>query len=219
MFITFEGIEGSGKTTQIQYLVDYYSSMARPCVITREPGGTAIGNKIRSILLDPDSKGMDPTAELLLYMADRAQHIEGLIKPALADGKIVVCDRYFDATVVYQGGARGLGADFIKKLHAIILANLKPDVTILLDLPPETGLKRAWKQLNNGQRSDEESRFEEEKLEFHQQVRAGYLELAGQEPERFHIIDADQDEGKVRDSILKIADAISMRSENTSLIK
>ena len=206
MFITFEGIEGSGKTTQIQYLVDYFGSLARSCVITREPGGTAIGNKIRSILLDPDSKGMDPTAELLLYMADRAQHIEGLIKPALAEGKIVLCDRYFDATVVYQGYARGLGSDFIKKLHATILANLKPDVTILLDLPPEIGLKRAWKQLNNGRRSDEESRFEEEKLEFHQQVRAGYLELAEQEPERFHIIDAEQDENNVQKQIISVFD-------------
>jgi dTMP kinase len=206
MFITFEGIEGSGKTTQIEYLVEYFNTLGHPCVTTREPGGTSIGTKIRSILLDPESKDMDPTTELLLYMADRAQHIQYLVKPALAAGKMVLCDRYFDATVVYQGYARGLNIDFIKKLHAMLLNNLKPDVTILLDLPPEVGLKRVWKQLNNGQRSDDESRFEEEKLEFHQRVREGYLDLAHQEPDRFHIIDADQDEHQVRKQILAVFD-------------
>jgi dTMP kinase len=203
MFITLEGIEGSGKTTQIGYLVEYFSTLGQQCVTTREPGGTSIGTKIRSILLDPESKDMDPTTELLLYMADRAQHIQFLVKPALAAGKTVLCDRYFDATVVYQGYARGLNIDFIKKLHAMLLNDLKPDVTILLDLLPEAGLKRAWKQLNNGQRSDDESRFEEEKLEFHQRVREGYLDLAHQEPDRFHIIDADQDERQVRDQIVQ----------------
>ena len=212
MFITFEGIEGSGKTTQIRYLVEYFEKQGQPCVTTREPGGTFIGNKIRSILLDPESKGMDPTTELLLYMADRAQHIQFLVKPTMAAGKMVLCDRYFDATVVYQGYARGLDVDLIKKLHRILLNDLKPDVTILLDLPPQVGLKRAWKQLNNGQRSDDESRFEEEKLEFHQRVRAGYLELAQLEPDRFHIIDAALDEQQVRNNILKIIDSITMNS-------
>jgi len=211
-FITFEGIEGSGKTTQIRYLVEYFEKQGQPCVTTREPGGTTIGNKIRSILLDPESKGMDPTTELLLYMADRAQHIQFLVKPAMAAGKMVLCDRYFDATVVYQGYARGLNVDLIKKLHQILLNDLKPDVTILLDLPPQVGLKRAWKQLNNGQRSDDESRFEEEKLKFHQRVRAGYLELAQLEPDRFHIIDAALDEQQVRNNILKIIDSITMNS-------
>ena len=203
MFITLEGIEGSGKTTQIEFLERFFSDKGHPCVTTREPGGTSIGTKIRSILLDPESKGMDPTTELLLYMADRAQHIQSLIKPALAAGKTVICDRYFDATVVYQGYARGLNIDFLKELHAKLLNNVKPDVTILLDLPPEVGLKRAWKQLDSGQRADDESRFEEEKLEFHQRVRAGYLDLAHQEPDRFHIIDADQDERRVRDQIIQ----------------
>ena len=207
MFITFEGIEGSGKTTQIRYLVEYFSSRGHACVTTREPGGTSIGNKIRSILLDPESKGMHPTTELLLYMADRAQHIQFLVKPALAAGKTVLCDRYFDATVVYQGYARGLGIDFVKKLHAMVLNNLKPDTTILLDLAPEVGLKRAWEQLDHGQRSDDESRFEEEKLEFHQRVREGYLDLAHREPDRFHTIDADQDDWQVRDQIIEVFDS------------
>lgn len=212
MFITLEGIEGSGKTTQIRYLVEYFEKQGQPCVTSREPGGTSIGNKIRSILLDPESKGMDPTTELLLYMADRAQHIQFLVKPTMDAGKTVLCDRYFDATVVYQGYARGLDVGLIKKLHRILFNDLKPDVTILLDLPPQVGLKRVWKQLNNGQRSDDERRFEEEKLEFHQRVRAGYLELAQHEPDRFHIIDAALDEQQVRNNILKIIDSITINS-------
>jgi dTMP kinase len=212
MFITLEGIEGSGKTTQIEYLVSFLENKGNPCVTTREPGGTVIGNKIRAILLDPERKDMDARTELLLYMADRAQHIHSLIKPSLAAGKTVLCDRYFDATVVYQGYARGLGIELIKNLHSALFADLKPDITILLDLPPQVGLRRAWKQLNNGQRSNKEGRFEEEKLEFHQRVREGYLELANAEPDRFHIIDAAQDEQLVRNNILKIIDSIMVNS-------
>jgi dTMP kinase len=123
---------------------------------------------------------------------------------SLAAGKTVLCDRYFDATVVYQGYARGLDIGLIKNLHSTLFEDLKPNITILLDLPPQVGLQRAWKQLNNGQRSNKEGRFEEEKLEFHQRVREGYLGLANAEPDRFHIIDAAQDERKVRDKIVKI---------------
>ena len=209
MFITLEGIEGSGKTTQIEYLVAFLEKKGNLCVTTREPGGTVIGNKIRAILLDPACKDMDAKTELLLYMADRAQHIHSLIKPSLAAGKTVLCDRYFDATVVYQGYARGLDIELIKNLHSTLFEDLKPNITILLDLPPQVGLQRAWKQLNNGQRSNKEGRFEEEKLEFHQRVREGYLELANAEPDRFHIVDAAQDERKVQDSILKIIDSIT----------
>ena len=208
MFITLEGIEGSGKTTQIEYLVAFLKKKGNRCVTTREPGGTVIGNKIRAILLDPACKDMDAKTELLLYLADRAQHIHSLIKPSLAAGKTVLCDRYFDATVVYQGYARGLDIELIKHLHSILLEDLIPNITILLDLPPQVGLQRAWKQLNNGQRSNKEGRFEEEKLEFHQRVREGYLELANAEPDRFHIIDAAQDEQLVRDNILKIINSI-----------
>jgi dTMP kinase len=201
MFITLEGIEGSGKTTQIDFLVEYLEKLGLPCVTTREPGGTLIGKKIRTILLDPQSKKLDPTSELLLYMADRAQHINSLIKPSLAAGKTVICDRYFDATVVYQGFARELDIDVIKRLHELLFDNLKPDLTFLLDLAPREGLERAWKQLNDGQRSNGESRFEEETLVFHEKVRAGYLELAGLEPDRFRIIDATRDVRQVRSLI------------------
>jgi len=177
------------------------------CVITREPGGTRIGEKIRAILLDPLSKDMDPLTELLLYTADRAQHIKEYILPLLSDGKIVLCDRYYDATMAYQGFARGLDIGLIEKIHKLLFENLKPDITLLLDLPPETGLERAWKQINNGNRISQETRFEEERISFHKKVRAGYLELSRLEPERFRIIDASKDEHEVREEIIKILDA------------
>ena len=198
MFITLEGIEGCGKTTQIQHLRAFLDNRGHPCMVTREPGGTAIGEKIRTILLNPESKDLVPTAELLLYMADRAQHIESLIKPSLTEGKIVLCDRYFDATVVYQGFARGLDTRFILDLHRLVFQDLKPDLTLLLDLSPRIGLARAWGQLDNGKRSSAESRFEEETISFHEKVRAGYLELARLDSARFRIIDASRDENQVQ---------------------
>lgn len=201
MFITLEGIEGCGKTTQINHLSRVFENRGQACVVTREPGGTAIGKEVRSILLNPASKGMVPKAELLLYMADRAQHIAAVVNPCLAEGKVVLCDRYFDATVVYQGFARGLDTRFIYELHRLVMNDLKPDVTILLDLPPRIGLKRAWKQIEDGTRNSIESRFEEETLKFHEKVRAGYLELARLEPERFRTIDASRDEKQVQADI------------------
>jgi dTMP kinase len=207
MFISFEGIEGSGKTTHAKHAVRFLQDKGHDCVITREPGGTRIGKKIRAILLDPLSKDMDPLTELLLYTADRAQHIKEYILPLLAEGKMVLCDRYYDATMAYQGFARGLDIGLIEKMHTLLFENLKPDLTLLLDLPPEVGLKRAWKQINNGNRVSEETRFEEERLSFHKRVRAGYLELSSLEPERFHVIDASKKEAEVREEIINILDA------------
>jgi len=204
MFITFEGIEGSGKTTQIRHAAEFLEKHGFECVATREPGGTKIGEKIRAILLDPENKDMDPAVELLLYTADRTQHVKELVNPLLAAGKTVVCDRYYDATVVYQGVARGLDIELIHNLHKLLLKDLKPDITILLDLPVELGLSRAWKQLENGTRTGFESRFEEETLAFHQKVRTGYLELARLEPERFRIIDASRNEHQVRKKIIEM---------------
>jgi dTMP kinase len=203
MFITLEGIEGSGKTTQVGHILKFLQTKGHDCVITREPGGTRIGKKIRAILLDPESKDMAPLAELLLYTADRAQHIKELVNPLLSAGKTVLCDRYFDATVAYQGFARGLDIGLINQIHKLILADLKPDITILLDLPPEKGLSRAWKQIENGARAGIETRFEKETLSFHAKVRSGYLELARLEPERFRVIDASKDESQVRKEIIK----------------
>ena len=207
MFISFEGIEGSGKTTHAKHTVRFLKDKGHDCVITREPGGTRIGEKIRAILLDPLSKDMDPLTELLLYTADRAQHIKEYILPLLSDGKIVLCDRYYDATMAYQGFARGLDIGLIEKMHKLLFENLKPDITLLLDLPPEIGLERAWKQIKKGTRTGEETRFEEETLSFHKQVRSGYLELASLEPERFRIIDASKKEDEVQEEIIKILDA------------
>ena len=202
MFITLEGIEGSGKTTQIDYIAQFLQEREWSCVITREPGATRIGKRIRSILLDPETKNLDPLTELLLYMSDRVQHVKEVITPALLAEKTVLCDRFYDATVVYQGFARNIDIGFIHSLHKMLLDGMQPDITILLDLPAEEGLARAWKQIDNGSRQDVETRFERETLRFHQKVREGYLKLAEQEPERFRVIDAMQAEDQVRRDIL-----------------
>ncbi|MBS3759348.1 MAG: dTMP kinase [Desulfobacterales bacterium] len=203
MFITFEGIEGAGKTTQIRHIADYLSAKGHRCMITKEPGGTAIGRRIRAILLDPDSRGMHPGTELLLYAADRNQHIQELIRPALSSGKTVICDRFHDSTVVYQGYARALDMALIHDLNQRVLADFLPDMTFILDLEPTIGLKRAWQEVKRGARTDRETRFEKEDLAFHQKIRAGYLDLARRDPVRFTVIDASQDEGAVKDEILR----------------
>jgi dTMP kinase len=204
MFITFEGIEGSGKTTQIRHALEFLKQRGKDCIVTREPGGTVIGQKIRAILLDPESSGIDPSTELLLYVADRAEHVNKVVRPALSAGKTVLCDRYFDATVVYQGYARGLDIDLLKNMHKLILNDLKPDITFLLDLSPGAGLSRAWKQIEEGERAGIETRFEKEAVAFHEKVREGYLGLARQEPERFIVIDAMNNEEQVRKDIIKV---------------
>lgn len=212
MFITLEGIEGSGKTTQLKHIVGFLQKKGHHCITTREPGGTRIGEKIRAILLDPESRAMDPMAELLLYMADRAQHLEELIRPCLSEGKTVLCDRYYDATVAYQGFARGLDIGLLNELHGLIFKDLKPDLTLLLDLSPEIGLQRALREIENGARNGSEIRFEKEKIAFHEKVRAGYLELARLEPARFRIIDAASTEDQVRKEILKAVSVILNRN-------
>ncbi len=190
MFITLEGIEGSGKTSQLNNIAGFLESRGQKCHLTREPGGTEIGRRIRKVLLDPESSDLDPVAELLLYTADRVQHVRKIILPAIAIGKVVICDRYVDATLAYQGVARKLGTELIETLHRLLVDNLKPDLTFLLDLPPEEGLKRAWAQIDSGNRSGRETRFEKEALAFHTRVRSGYLQLAENEPDRFVIVNA-----------------------------
>ena len=204
MFITLEGIEGSGKTTQIGHIGRFLRSGGVDFTVTREPGGTELGAKIRAILLDPRSSEMAPATELLLYTADRAQHIRQVILPALDAGKVVLCDRYFDATLVYQGYARGLDLENILKLHQLMCDGLKPELTLLFDLTPEEGLARAWKQIHNGGRCGDETRFEKETVDFHRKVRHGYLELARLDPERICIIDAAQSEERVRQQLFSI---------------
>ena len=197
MFITLEGIEGSGKTSQIPTVVNCLTKAGFDCLTTREPGGTPIGGQIRSILLNPDNTDLAPTAEMLLYTADRVQHLETVIRPALTAGKTVICDRYFDATLAYQGHARGLDRELILRLHHLACKGFAPDFTLLLDLAPETGLARAWNRINAGDQNERESRFEAEALAFHQRVRDGYLTIARSDPNRFAVIDAAQDEKAV----------------------
>ncbi|MBR9980339.1 MAG: dTMP kinase [Desulfatitalea sp.] len=193
MFITLEGIEGAGKTTQLQNIIAYLGRRGYECVTTREPGGTAIGAQIRAILLDPGNHALDATAELLLYVADRVQHVRTVIQPHLAAGRVVLCDRFFDATLVYQGYARGVDQGLIRELHRLVCDDLRPDATLLFDLDPAVGLARAWRQVHSGGRTDAETRFEQEKLAFHQRVRAGYLDMARLEPRRYWVIDAGED--------------------------
>ncbi len=208
MLITLEGIEGSGKTTQIEYMAAYFRETGHDCVITKEPGGTGIGEKIRAILLNPENHKMDPLAELLLYAADRAQHVHEIIIPMQRAGKIVVCDRFHDSTTVYQGFARGLDMGLIQRLNALVMGDVSPDVTFVLDLPVELGLKRAWKQIQNGSRNEAETRFENEKRQFHEKVRNGYLTLALREPDRFCVVDAAKAPDQVRAAIVERLNAL-----------
>lgn len=200
LFITFEGTEGSGKTTQIQRLARFLTERGQEVVLTREPGGCTISDAIRAILLDNAHREMDENAELLLYAAARAQHVAQVLRPALAAGKTVLCDRFTDATLAYQGWGRKLPLERIRALNAMATGGLTPDITLLLDLPVEKGLKRALSRIasSSGPRED---RFERERLEFHSEVQRGYRSLASDEPGRFRLIDADRSPEEVERQI------------------
>jgi dTMP kinase len=190
MFITFEGIEGSGKTTQLRRV----AATLPNAVVTKEPGGTPIADRIRAILLDSGSR-LDPVAEMFLFAASRRQHVMEIIKPALARGAVVLCDRYTDATLAYQGFGRLLDLDRLRSVNAWATDALAPDLTLLFDLPEETGLSRA--RSRNASAASDEGRFEAEDLRFHRRVREGYLALATSEPQRFTVIDARGSEDEV----------------------
>lgn len=192
IFITLEGIEGSGKTTQAARLRDYLVGRGLDVIVTREPGGSPIAEKIRKILLDPSNKEMVPLAELFLYEASRTQHVAEIIAPALAAGKCVICDRFFDASTAYQGGARGIDTRAVERLNLLATGGRKPDLTIVLDLPADSGLKRLGRSLD---------RLESESMEFHRRVREGYLLIAAGEPERVKVVDAS---GTIDDISLRI---------------
>jgi len=185
IFITVEGIEGVGKTTNMAFIQDYLQSHQVALTVTREPGGTPLAEQIRGLLLTNHEESLDAAAELLLVFAARAQHLSQLIKPALANGGWVLSDRFTDATYAYQGGGRGLSMQMIADLESTVQGALRPDLTLLLDVPVEIGLARA------GQRG-ELDRFEREKQAFFEKVRDTYLQRAAAEPERFCIIDAGQ---------------------------
>src|SRR5215468_9963690 len=189
--ITFEGIDGCGKSTQMRLLEQYLTERGVPVVSTREPGGTELGRKIRSALLDGGKGSVEPLAELLLYAADRAQHVSRVIMPALAEGKVVLSDRFYDATTVYQGYARGFDLKLVNQLNELATGGLKPDLTLLFDLDVETGLKRTWRRGDEtGSASARPDRLDQEPVEFHERVRRAYLEIAAREPERFRVISA-----------------------------
>jgi dTMP kinase len=188
-FITFEGIEGCGKTTQLRLLARRLEAAGHAVTVTREPGGCPIADQIRNILLDAENHAITPLTELLLYAAARSQHMSEVVTPTLEAGGIVLCDRFTDATIAYQGYGRKLDLALIDKLNQLATGGMRPNLTVLLDCPAETGLKRAISRINNASGAREE-RFELESLQFHQRVRDGYLALARQEPERFVIIDA-----------------------------
>ena len=194
IFITLEGSEGAGKTTAIEAIREWANSADIELVVTREPGGTAIAEQIRDLLLDKNNNEIVADTELLLMFAARAQHLQELIIPAIAQGKWIVCDRFTDATYAYQGGGRGIDVDRIRQLENWVQGDLRPDLTLLLDLPVEQGLARA------GQRS-EPDRFELEKVTFFERVRQAYLERAKQYPDQFRIIDASKSIEEVRDQI------------------
>jgi dTMP kinase len=202
LFITFEGIEGCGKSTQAKRLVNRLRELAVPLVFTLEPGGTTVGQKIRLILLDSRNQHLSPLAELLLYAADRAQHVKEIIKPALEQGKWVLCDRFFDATTVYQGYARGLDMKLIVTLNEKASPGIRPDITFLIDCAVEVGLERALKR-NKIQFQEGQDRFEREKKDFHETVREGYLHMAMEDPERFVVVDGTLKEDELEEIIFK----------------
>ncbi len=187
IFITFEGIDGSGKTTQLRLLADRLRSAGRDVVEAVEPGGTEIGRQIRAILLDGRNTQLTPRAELLLYFASRAQNVEEVIRPALAAGQIVLCDRFTDSTLVYQGYGRGLGAEVVLTLDQIACQGLQPDLTVFVDIDLDESLDRA--RGRNFTSSSSETRLDDESREFHKRVRDAYLALAAREAHRFIVID------------------------------
>lgn len=197
LFITFEGIEGCGKSTQLAQCAAALRLRGADVVTTREPGGTLVGDAIRAVLLDPQHRDMTPTTECLLYAASRAQHVEQLIAPALARGTIVLCDRFADATTAYQGAARGLSDTLITDVHRIATRGVWPQCTLVIDVPVAVGLARAKSR-------GAADRIEQETRNFHDRVRTAYLAIAAAEPERVHVIDGSGSPEDVHQRVMAI---------------
>ena len=205
-FITFEGPEGAGKSSQIQLLGAALTASGREVVITREPGGTPLAEDIRDVVKGHQgSEAVHPVTELLLMEAARSQHVSQVVIPALAAGKIVLCDRFYDSTTAYQGGGRGLDMDMVVSLNRFAAQGVAPDLTLLLDLAPERGFERTGRRAET---QGEYDRFELEKLDFHRRVREVFLGLAEKEPQRVKIIDADREQAAVQTDVRKLVDEL-----------
>lgn len=209
-FVTFEGGEGTGKTTQLKALLAHLRAAGWDAIETRDPGGTPIGKQIRGLLLDPENTRMAAASELFLYEASRAQLVHEVIRPALDAGRIVLCDRFTDSTVAYQGYGRELDLDLIARLNAMATDGVRPDLTFLLDLDPEAGLVRATQRVT--QRQERHDRIEEEVLAFHQRVRAGYRAIAAAEPGRVAVLDAARGMAEIEGDIRRRVDELLRRS-------
>lgn len=213
-FLTLEGIEGSGKTTQAQRLALAIRGANQSLILTKEPGGTPLSDRIRAILLDPEEEGMDSLTELLLYAASRRQHVVEVIKPALDTDAIVLCDRFTDATLAYQGFGRGLDLDRLRTLNDWATDALQPDLTLIFDMSETLGLERARSRNRESSHHSSESRLEGEDLRFHRRVREGYLALAEAEPERFALIDAS---GSIDEVFVRTIDTLAKRAPRIRL--
>ena len=211
IFVTIEGIEGCGKSTQARMLKRHLEKKGMNVLLTKEPGGTKIGNQIRKILLDKRNKKIVPYTELFLYAASRAQHVEEVIIPSLAEDKIVVCDRFSDATTAYQGYGRGLSKQMVSNINSLSTNRLVPDLTIILDLPEKVGLKRAKNRNKKMGISQGEGRMEEESLSFHRRVRKGYLRIWKDNPQRVKIIDACKGIKEINEKICDEVDRLIKR--------
>ncbi|OEU66512.1 MAG: dTMP kinase [Desulfovibrio sp. S3730MH75] len=212
MFITFEGIEGTGKTTQIKMLVKFLEESGHNVDVTLEPGGSRIGKELRKILLNMESTDITGQCELFLYLADRAQHVSQVIKPAVEAGKIIISDRFADSTIVYQGYGRGLEPLLLRELNEVAVSGCWPDLTILLDIEPELGLRRATTRNMDEDKTLEEGRFEAESIDFHTRVREGYLTWAALNNDRIKIINADQTPDEIFSQIKeKVLEALQKR--------
>ncbi|WP_285905012.1 dTMP kinase [Pseudodesulfovibrio pelocollis] len=202
MFVTFEGIEGTGKTTQIARLRDHLESRGREVFLTREPGGSRVGRELRQMLLHVNNSDLTAITELFLYLADRAQHVAQVVRPQLEAGRVVLCDRFADSTIVYQGFGRGLDIDMLRQLNEVAVDGVWPDLTIVLDLDPEVGLERATRRNSEDGKAMAEGRFEAEHLSFHRRIREGYLTWAALNRDRIKVADAssgsDEVFGRVR---------------------
>lgn len=202
MFISLEGMEGSGKSTVLKKLHVWLESEGYDVLLTREPGGSELGKTLRALLLDAENTDITSEAELFMYLADRAQHVAQVIKPALEAGKVVLCDRYADSTVVYQGYGRGLDPNLLHSFNEVATTGLWPDVSLLLDVEPEIGLRRALSRNIEKGLSRAEGRFEAEAMEFHSRVREGYLTWAALNNKRFAVVDASVTPDEVFEQIV-----------------